>query len=715
MIIIVNKVLIALVCALIALARPRHCFQAARTINASSRMPRRRADASPVIGSASLPSIRAFSLLGLLPATLLTTAVAALAEETPGDVIIVTASKRPQPIGSIDGLVAVAMSDNLDLRGFQGVEQLDRLFADLSLRARSSRAYANVTIRGQSSADFYNPSAQLFVDGLPQDQALFFQLLPVGLDRVETLYGPQGTLYGRGAVGGVINVVTRKPGDGPMIQGTGAVTELGETGQVLATLSLVPDTLQGDALVAMRREQGALSGLSTGRTLGGSSGETARLRLHYAPAGGGIDLMASVQRGVLRSDEEYFVPAPYLDQRRALEVPSHYRLRTDSYGFTASFDLGFATLTALTGYQDRDLDRTIFGSHTPETQRTFNQELRLASVGGGAVDYVAGLYYEDLRFTRIVPAYTLGSRQVIRTMAAFGELSWHATDKLDITPGLRVSRELTHADTSYGPLSLANRDEATSLLPKLALGYQANKALRLHAIFSTGFKAGGFTRAVTPATIAFSYDPQHSYNFELGAALRSADGRTEASLSAYYVVNTGFQLSVGPVSGMYLQNVGTTRAKGLNLNGRLEPVDDLTLTLSGSLNKSWFSRYDNPANPGIDLAGNRMPYAPEAMLNASLRYDITLPGFGRLSPHGGISLIGRSWFDEANSLGQTGYALLDAGLSWQAKTGLALDLYGDNLTDRHYTTYGFDAGPGIGPVYQLGKGRELGVRARAAF
>ncbi|MGL1446924.1 Plug domain-containing protein, partial [Vibrio parahaemolyticus] len=78
----------------------------------------------------------------------------------------------------------------------------DRLFPDVNVRARSSRAYSNFTIRGQSSVDFYNPTVQVYVDGLPQDQTTFSQLLPQNLDRVELLYGPQGTLYGRGAVGG---------------------------------------------------------------------------------------------------------------------------------------------------------------------------------------------------------------------------------------------------------------------------------------------------------------------------------------------------------------------------------------------------------------------------------------------------------------------------------------------------------------------------------
>jgi pesticin/yersiniabactin receptor len=167
---------------------------------------------------------------------------------------------------------------------------------------------------------------------------------------------------------------------------------------------------------------------------------------------------------------------------------------------------------------------------------------------------------------------------------------------------------------------------------------------------------------------------------------------------------------------MYLQNVGKVKSKGINFNARAEPLDGLKLTVAAALNDSWFSRYDNALNPGVDLSGNAMPYTPSGMLNANAQYDIRLPGDGgTISPHGGISVIGKTWFDESNSIAQARYTLLDAGLRWQTGKGIAVDLYGDNLTDRRYAVYAFNAGPGIGNAYQLGRGRELGVRLSLSY
>mgnify|MGYP002177920857 FL=1 len=94
------------------------------------------------------------------------------------DTLMVTATKRDEDPFEIDGAVEVAKPENLTPRNFIKFNQLDRVFADVNIRQRSSRAYSNITIRGQSSVDFYNPTAQALGHGLPHDQHSLPQLLP---------------------------------------------------------------------------------------------------------------------------------------------------------------------------------------------------------------------------------------------------------------------------------------------------------------------------------------------------------------------------------------------------------------------------------------------------------------------------------------------------------------------------------------------------------
>ncbi|MFD0388242.1 TonB-dependent receptor plug domain-containing protein [Tistrella bauzanensis] len=126
------------------------------------------------------------------------------------DALTVTAGKRDQALGQIDSSVTVRTAEELAEAGVTRLDDLDRVFPGLVIRARGNRAYTGVTIRGVTSPDFYNPAVQVYVDGVPQDAAAFAQEL-VNVERVELLRGPQGTLYGRNAHGGVINVITRMP------------------------------------------------------------------------------------------------------------------------------------------------------------------------------------------------------------------------------------------------------------------------------------------------------------------------------------------------------------------------------------------------------------------------------------------------------------------------------------------------------------------------
>lgn len=633
------------------------------------------------------------------------------------DPITIESTKRNETPFDVSGTVQTATQDELRQRNITTVDQIDRVFSDVHIRQRSSRAYSNITIRGQSSVDFYNPTAQLYVDGLPQDQTSFAQMLPQMLERVEVLYGPQGTLYGRGAVGGVINIVTRRPDN----EVRGGATFDGGNGLIQPgahfNMPLIKDTLYADAAFTHRHEPADYATLFTGTPVGETDNTAGRVRLRYAPVGSPLDIMVSAARDNLHSEEEQFVPKQFLSQRLAFPVPSYYWLKTSSYGINASYDLGPAKITALTGYQDRFLDRTIFGNYTPETQDTFSQELRIASNPGkdNLFDYVFGLYYQRLNFERRVPAALQTSQQAISSYAGFGEATWHVTRRLDLTAGIRYDYEVAEAN-AIGAVTLAGTKSSDAPSPKVAAGYKLTDDLRVYALYSTGFKAGGFTRNVMPQNIAFTYDPQTTRNYEVGAKYRTPNGRIELSAAAYYSTTDDYQLFVGLQPFQYLQNVGEVEAKGFDVNAKAYLTDHVRVTAGAGFNRTVFTKYANPTTPGVSLVGNTVPYAPPVTVNVGADYLIDLPGgYGQLIPNVAVSYIGKTFFDETNTVGQDAYALVDAGLSWRPSKGVSADFYVRNITDQLYSVYGFNGGPGLGELYQLGRGRTFGGRMSMTF
>lgn len=630
------------------------------------------------------------------------------------DQVIITASKRDLAIQAIDGQVMVATPDELTRTGVLNLDQLGQIVGDLTIRQRGNRAYDSITLRGQSSVDFYNPTVQIYVDGVPQDQATFGQMLPPGIEQVEVLYGPQGTLYGRGVIGGVVNVVTQPP-ERTGFQGQALWGERTRVVSGLGSLELAPKAVFADFAFGYQDRDGEYRAFADGSRLGDSDTRQGRARLRYAPEGSAFSALLSYSRELTHSTEEQYVPPTNFESRTAYPVENRYRLSHDVASLTLGYDFGGAKLTSISSYQTRDYDRIVFGIASPETQKTYTQELRIASQGQRRLSYVAGLYYEHTDFTFDRPDYRQTVGQTLQSFAVFGEATWAITDRLDLTGGARLDYHKVKARTAAPGIDLSNDDDFTGFSPKLSLGYRLTDETRLYALVSSGFKAGGFTRFVTPATISFSYDPEKVLNGEIGVRSQLWEERLGLSLAAYLTRNQDYQYYVGFQPNQYMQNVGDVESKGLEGRLDLKPGQGWALNATLGYNEARFTKYDNPVNPGADLKGAILPYAPRWTGRVSLAKSIDLPsGLGRLRAQAGATWSSRYYFDETNSFGQGGYTLYDAALSWEPNERWAADLVGSNLGDKTYFPYGVALAPGMN-FYQLAPSREVSLRVRAKF
>lgn len=631
--------------------------------------------------------------------------------------VTAVSTKRGQDPARVDTMLLTQDAETLTARGIRSLDQLDRMFPDLTIRPRSGRIYSNATMRGQTSADFYSPSVQVLVDGLPQDFAMMGQLLPVQIEQVEALYGPQGTLYGAGAVGGVLNITTRRPDNQLRFGRTASFSNRAADAGLMANLPLVPDVLYGDVSFNWREQDGNYRSPTGSSDFGGTRDFGGQVRLRYAPTGSPWDVMVQAARTVLNSTEEQFVLGSALSGRQALPFDSHYRLRLDAYGLIGSYTADSFVVSALSSYQDRDLDRVIQGYISPETQTQFSQELRIASRpdAGGRFAYTAGLFYQHTDFERRTPQFGQTAQQTQNAYAAFGELTWHITDRLDLTPGLRVDLIRTEAQAT-GPIRFDVDRDDTALTPKIALGYQLTPETRVYALYSSGFKPGGFTRTVSAYNASFQYGSADTDNFEAGVKSRLWGGRVEVAAAGYYAYTRDYQNFAGSQPFQYLQNVGDVESYGFDAKVTAYPVDRLAITATLGLNHARFRNYRDPTGAGQDLSGNRPAYAPPVTAGLDVGYSFRLPReAGEVTPRIGLTYVGRIYFDDANTVSQGGYTLVDASVGWAITPTLRADIFGTNLTNKRYATYGFDAGPFIGGVYQLGTGREGGLRLTAEF
>lgn len=629
-----------------------------------------------------------------------------------------TANKREQRLDKVDGAVSVVTTARLIDNDVREVGDLQKVLPGVSIMNRGSRPFSNITMRGISSPDFYNPAVQIYVDGVPQASSNFAQDL-FDVSRVEVLRGPQGTLYGMNAFGGVINITTQKPRQARVdVFGTASerIFEIGTA----TTSVLVPDTLFLDLGLRNRYNTGQIRDVDRNRDdIDWSNGLGGRAALRYAPAGGDFDANLFASHDSVRSREEFYIRDADVRDRvfRPSLTPIPYPFigrDTTTAGLSMNYRLNDVTFSSVTSFQYVDLKRKLFGRATPETYQNIYQEFRAAYDAGGPFKGVAGVVFLDNQFTR----RARGTHNAVdaSSIAAFGEGTYALTDRLDLTVGARVAYDWSSIRFDGGPFpfSFNNNADFTNFQPKVSLGYQVDPTTRVYALVSQGYKPGGFNRAVSNPNDVNPYKPETAWNYEIGARTDMLNGMATVSWALYRIESTNQQIYVGPVGLQVLRNASEGTSTGGEVELTLRPTDRLTLTAQGSLGRSEFTGYFDPiANRNI--TGGRTPYAPDLITNVGFRYLIDqnwIPAEMALT--GAARTVSRTYFDPANVYSQGSLTTFDAGLDFAFSPDSNLRIFANNLTDRSFKTYSFGYGA-AGPLSSIGQSRIVGVSWRYRF
>lgn len=666
------------------------------------------------------PSARAFAVCALAFSVIPSSLLAATQDK-----IIVTASKRDQALSQIDAAISVKTGEDLSKAGVNKVADLEKVFPGLIIRTRGNRAYANISMRGVTSPDYYNPAVQIYIDGVPQDVAAMTQQLQ-NIERVELLRGPQGTLYGRNAHGGVINIVTRRAVDAP--QGKLATTLANALTQTELSLA----TPVGDSGFAVdlnllaNREDGDISNIATNASdIDESETTRGQFRLHYQGEGrlsGTLD----ISREELNSHEEIYLRESAFEQRQydsATQGPKSLLDReVDSYSLNLSYQLDNATLSSTTSWQDRYMDRHLMGNNYPEQQDTLAQELRLAFAPHGRWNGIIGLFYQQADFQRDDPGFPgffgPSINQVDKTShALFGEATYQLSNDWDLTFGARWSREEAEINfnrSGSGSFAFQAADSFSDISPKVALGWQAAENHRYYASVSRGFKPGGFNHAVTSPADATAFDSETSTNLELGWRADWVDLGLTLSSAVYFIDASDKQIYVGPLGAQVISNLGDAQSYGMeaDLQWQLSPQTDLGFGFNWGR-----STFENTVDSSSsqDYSGNRLPYAPDFDLNLRLQHQVQqqiLPGQLDLSVT--ARYVDDLYFNEANTLKQDGYGLIDLAADLTTTQGINLRLFVDNLTDKRFRTSSFMFGAND-VRSTISDGRVIGLTAAFEF
>jgi pesticin/yersiniabactin receptor len=621
------------------------------------------------------------------------------------EVVVVEATKFDTPLSQVNNSVIIKTGEELEKAGIYQVQDLERVFPGLLIQTRGNRTYANTTVRGISSPDYYSPTVSVYVDGVLQDSAFVTQPL-INVERVELLRGPQGTLYGGNAQGGVINIVTRKETETTELKTSAVYSNLSQQIDAAAATRL-SDSVSADIAASYVYDEGNIKHVSSGKEDVNDADESAlRVRFHYLPNDSKLTASLSIAADKLDSHEEWYLTQDEFDSKTKDAPIPNLKRDVYTYAFNLGYDFGRSQLTSITAYQTREIDREYVYGNYQEDQDKLSQELRLNLQHSDKLHSVIGGYFETRNLD--VTANGANNKLDYDTYALFGQTNYQFASQWDLTLGARASHLNVSSDFSGNPawfIDPYNNDLSESTIsPKAAIGWQANQQTRIYASVTSGYRPAGYNVVPLSNADAKGYDAEKSLNGELGWRTSFAEQKVAFSGAIYWIKTEDIHLYTGTPGNQTLNNMGEALSKGVEAELAFYPTDDLTITAAGTYGRSTFESNNS------SFEGNTLPYAPDTTATLGIDYYLPISAIeGDISINSQARYNSKIYFNEANSLSQIAYTLVDLSINYQYNPHLSVSLFSNNITDKEYTTYAFT----YGQTYSnYGTGREVGVKAK---
>jgi iron complex outermembrane receptor protein len=679
--------------------------------------------------------------------------------------VTVTAEKKEELLQNIP--VSITALSARKVREFRLWNIKDITAIVPNLYSGNSGDERNVTsIRGITTTS-YDPSVVTYVDGVNQFSLDTYIPQLSDIERIEVLRGPQGTLYGRNAMGGVINIITRQPTN----KTSGfAEVNIGNYGlQRYAAgfrTPLVKNKLFFGASAVFNKTNGYYTNEFNGQHFDKLDAITGNYYLKYVPvAKWAVTLNVKHQNNrnngafpLVNGVDEAFANPYVLNQNAVGKMIDNTLNASISANHTgAAFD--FSTQLAWQN-NHRFYDAPLDGDFSPldavsiindygnswNNVKALTHEMRFSSpvAGSSALNWTAGTYF----FHQYVPnkqathfgkdAGLLGLPDIdfstISTtkakstgIAVYGQVDYSLTDKLSVIAGLRYDYEDKSLDVR-GEYQKDGQDafvttpdtsgsaNFSAISPKLGLKYELSRNSNLFVNYSRGYRTGGLTQlAPDPSQPPlYPYDPEYSNNVELGVKNNFLDDRLRINLTAFFtnVNNAQVPTLVLPEAITVTRNTGSLSSKGAELEASYAPIKGFQLEYSfGYTDAKYKSLKVSSNGQEVDLEGKRQIFTPDVTSMFTAQYSYVLSARKQLTlvARGEWYYLGTRYFDLANTIRQSPYNVYNTRLGISCRH---LELYGwfRNMSNSRYIEYAYDFG-----AVHLGVPKTYGVTLRTMF
>ncbi|MEM9649878.1 MAG: TonB-dependent receptor, partial [Bacteroidota bacterium] len=656
--------------------------------------------------------------------------------------VVVTANRRLQDIQKTAASVSAI--------GAKQVKQLQvKNFNELSSIAPNFRSYDDGSVgsftlfssRGITTLDT-NPAVALYIDDVPYFSTFAFPMALGDVDQIEILRGPQGTLYGRNALAGVIKITSKQPTNDVNGYASVGVGNLGLSEYNFAfNMPVVKDKLFFRANADISEREGFVENLFNSEDLQDRKALNANFRLKYlASENLTLGLNYNLQRTESNSYAFALATPDNTFQDILRNAPYQVNFNEDVFRkvFTQNLALNLkyrfngVSLTAITAYQKVKQSRLDEFDYSPLNIQAaaadfgldnISQEIRLASSGETNFQWTTGVFgyriedntentnisgpdaFDPINMVPIPPNTRFDETQLKRKgLAVFGQASYALTDQWKLSGGIRYDYEEASASvtqTSSLPGVPVNAFEADAnfkaFSPKVSLSFQASEDVFLFTNVARGFRPGGVNTFVVNQDDA-PFDPESTYNYEVGFKSNWLDNRLKLNLTGFYISYTDQQVfTILDPANLVLgtENLGKSRSFGLELETQWVATRGLTFNSNvGWLNTEILDYTTQGVNFFTfeiienDESGNDLAIAPEFTGNFNVNYVQPITDKLNLESSVDYNYQSQMFLDYSEATFQEGYGLLNARLGVTSKH-FDFFVWGKNLTDEVYFSYGF--------------------------
>ncbi|MSN96811.1 TonB-dependent receptor plug domain-containing protein [Campylobacter sp. FMV-PI01] len=427
-----------------------------------------------------------------------------------------------------------------------------------------------------NSSTFTNSNPITFyINGIPQTNTYGYEAQFENVERIEVLRGPGGALYGKDSIGGVINIITKKPSN----EWGGSIgAEYAEDNTIMTNLnlggSIVDDILFLNLGGYFNKTDGWMTNTYNGSDVNDEKIYRFNTTLTYRP----IDrLKLNLSLMVDRDKTGAYMPFGKVKElsrdkvkNSGFDVDTFYETDSITAGLNLEYDFNSVKFSSTTTYKEidnirrYDIDGTYgnkqdgFKIFQDAELDTFSQELKLSSLNSDKFRWVAGLYYEKEDTTHIRAGRQMAINQkniesdtpmksTANTYAIFGQGSYDILDNLTLTLGgryQRIEKNINLKSYKYPigmhlaqPSYTLNADTSwNKFLPKIALNYKINDSFNIYAGYSRGYLPGGFNRLTPTGDIDNNkFNSQISDNYEIGFRGFFLDDRLMFGANLFYM------------------------------------------------------------------------------------------------------------------------------------------------------------------------------------